>query len=248
MAHKREERLSVRFLALGFIILMLFVVAVQYSGIFSVIQKSYRTFMLGHSGDLLLSESVTSCASCLVSTNTVQLLQRENDQLRSLLSFSKRAKTRVAVANIISRDPFVSTLVTVDSGSADGVARNQAVVSGDGILVGRILAVSGESATVRLLTSPSSRVVARIQGKSGTEGTVRGVVGSGLRFGFLAEQADIAVNDLVVSANGNQLLPPDLIIGTIKKKTTDANNLFATADVGLPLQYSELSIIAILIQ
>ena len=66
--------------------------------------------------------------------------------------------------------------MTIDVGSGDGVAVNDPVVNGDG-LVGRVAAVTGGSAQVTLITDHSSAVSAKVV-PQGVQGVVKPEVGN----------------------------------------------------------------------
>ena len=78
---------------------------------------------------------------------------------------------------VIARSPTVwYSTVTIDVGSGDGVAVNDPVVNGDG-LVGRVAAVTGGSAQVTLISDHSSAVSAKVV-PQGVQGVVKPDVGN----------------------------------------------------------------------
>lgn len=83
--------------------------------------------------------------------------------------------------------------VGIDVGSDDGVSRNDAVVTADG-LIGRVSEVSGGSAKVALITDGSSAVTARVSG-GGPIGSVEAVIGAPGELDFALIQGDGEVKD-----------------------------------------------------
>ncbi len=83
--------------------------------------------------------------------------------------------------------------MTIDAGSSDGIAKNDAVITADG-LVGRVADVSGGFSTVDLITSEDSGVTARVVGE-GPEGLIVPIVGSPGRLDFTLIQGNKEVED-----------------------------------------------------
>ncbi len=84
--------------------------------------------------------------------------------------------------------------IKISAGSSDGVSRNDAVITEDG-LIGRVSEVTGGTSEVTLITDSSSgAVTARVVGK-GPEGLVSGVVGAPGRLDFGLIQGDKEVKD-----------------------------------------------------
>ena len=83
--------------------------------------------------------------------------------------------------------------IKISAGSSDGVSRNDAVITDDG-LIGRISKVTGGTSEVALITDGESGVAARVVGK-GPEGLVSGVVGNPGRLDLSLIQGDKEVKD-----------------------------------------------------
>jgi rod shape-determining protein MreC len=104
----------------------------------------------------------------------------ENAELRKLLKLDESGAIpsgyEPVTASVIVRSPTVwYSDVTVDIGSSDGVAREDPVVDGDG-LVGKVTSVGGGFATVTLITDSSSAVSAKTV-PGGLQGLLKPTVG-----------------------------------------------------------------------
>ncbi|HET6832172.1 MAG TPA: rod shape-determining protein MreC [Solirubrobacterales bacterium] len=90
--------------------------------------------------------------------------------------------------------------IKIDAGSSDGVARNDAVITEDG-LIGRVSQVTGGSSEVALITDSTSAVTARVAGK-GPEGLIGPVVGAPgkLDFGLIQGDQEVKDGDRLVTA------------------------------------------------
>ena len=108
-----------------------------------------------------------------------------------------------------------SQTVTIDVGESDGVDTGLTVMGSTGV-VGQVIATTGSTATVRLLTDPGSGAGAIIQ-SSRAEGVVRGSL-DGLLY-LEAVDADVVVNvdDLVVTSGLGGSYTRGLLIGRVVK-------------------------------
>ncbi len=153
----------------------------------------------------------------------------ENAELRKLLKFDKSgaipAGTDPVTARVIGLSPTVwFSDVTIDAGSDDGVAVNDPVVNGDG-LIGRVTAVVGGASKVMLLSDHSSRVSVRIV-PAGVQGIVKATVGEPDRLvlGFLNSDKNIHKGESVVTAGWHgegieSRFPPNIPVGEVTKAT-----------------------------
>ena len=102
---------------------------------------------------------------------------------------------------VIVRSPTVwYSAVTIDVGSGDGVAVNDPVVNGDG-LIGRVAAVTGGSAQVTLISDHSSAVSAKVV-PQGVQGVVKPDVGNpdDLILDFINSAKHVHQGETVVTA------------------------------------------------
>ena len=172
-------------------------------------------------------------------------LRAENDRLRAELRRTDDLRRRVAqldallalgdagsypmvparVTAVGSAFGFEST-VTVDAGSADGIAPGQTVVDGSG-LVGRTLRVGPFTSTVLLLTDPGFTVGARLT-REGTVGLATGT-GDDLELA-LVEGGRVAEGDALLTT-GSDTFVPGVPVGRVTSVETGGGTLVTTASV-----------------
>jgi len=167
----------------------------------------------------------------------LNLLKKDNTRLRQILSLQESSNDQHISAAVISRKTgsWWRQLI-LNKGSKDGVEIGNIVI-GPGGLLGTVKNTSLFTSSVRLLTSPESKLgvwVDRIQ--------VNGLlVGSGDDYPNLviySNDADIKVGDFVSSSPASTLLPPNIPIGivqsideTLKSKKTAKISLIAKPHV-----------------
>tara|TARA_B100000941_G_scaffold290173_1_gene271413 strand:- start:135 stop:884 length:750 start_codon:yes stop_codon:yes gene_type:complete len=141
-------------------------------------------------------------------------LEVDNKRLREILSLQRSSDSDTISATVISRKTGSWwRQIILNKGSKDGVEIGSSVI-GPGGLLGRVINTSFFTSTVRLLTSPESKVgvwVERIQ----TQGLLVGSGNDYPKLIFYSRDVDIKVGDFILSSPAGTLLPPNIPIGII---------------------------------
>lgn len=159
-----------------------------------------------------------------------RLMERQRDaeeaaRLRELMQLRQILPYDTLVAQVIVRDAMQwFRILKIDKGSNQGVTRDAAVISPNGV-VGRVIRVGPNAAQVQLLLDQQSGVGARIE-RSRVTGVVSGQVsrqsatpdaGAGdLVMKFVPMLADVVEGDVVVTSGLEGLFPPGLVIGRVR--------------------------------
>lgn len=100
-------------------------------------------------------------------------LERENAELRGMLSMRDRFELETVAATVISRPPGErGHTVVLDAGGDDGIETGMAVLGARG-LVGKITVTTPRYAWVEMLSSPTARYAVRVA-DTGERGMLRG--------------------------------------------------------------------------
>lgn len=153
--------------------------------------------------------------------------QETADRLQGLLDLQSANQLESTAARIIgtSTDSWSRT-VTIDKGSADGIAQNMPVANSGGI-IGQVTEVAANSATVRLLTDENSSISAMVQ-ESRAQGMLEGQPDGTLRLSYVDAAADVQVGDLVVTSGLGGVFPKGLLLGTVSSVEKADNALYYT--------------------
>lgn len=145
--------------------------------------------------------------------------KQEAERLQKLLDLKDTYQIDGTGARVIGRSSEAwSQTVTINKGSEDGISSGQTVLGTTGV-VGQVVSAAAHTATVRLLTDPSSGAAAMIQ-SSRAEGIVRGSLVGLLYMEDLDADAEVAVGDIVVTSGLGGSYARGLIIGTVVKIDT----------------------------
>ena len=140
----------------------------------------------------------------------------ENARLTSLLGFKKTNEelTFVSGANVTGIDPSNwFDIYTLDKGSKDGVQANDAVIVGNGYLIGRVIEVSNNYCKFMALIDQRSSV-SIIVDRTRDLGIVSGSTDNEI-VAIMPIESDIAKGD-AVSTSGFSTFPKNLYIGTVE--------------------------------
>jgi rod shape-determining protein MreC len=174
-------------------------------------------------------------------------------QLKSLDKLADRNGYHVVAASVIGAGGSYSDTVTVDAGTSDGIAVNDTVLNGAG-LVGTVTSVGPESATVLLATDADSVVGVRLA-DSGEIGAITGTGSSmasagSLRLRLFDANATLQPGDELVTFGSVNDSPyvPGVPVGTITSVTSQAGSLTQTAVVQPFADFTSLGVVGVVVQ
>lgn len=175
-----------------------------------------------------------------------QELYLENIRLRNLLDFKERSVYPLTVARVIGYDPTnLSSIVVINKGKKQGIDKDFAVIVNGG-LVGRIVEVGRETSRVLLINDINSGVAA-LTGRSRQMCLVSGTLSRGLRLDYLSPDADIQINDSVITSGLSGLYPKGILIGKVKDIQQDKSSgeIFVLVEPGAELAKLEEVLVVI---
>ncbi|MBA3727731.1 MAG: rod shape-determining protein MreC [Actinobacteria bacterium] len=173
-------------------------------------------------------------------------IQRENAELLALVGLRDQLDLEGVPAIVIgeSVSNFEWT-VTIDRGSSDGLEVDMPVVTGEG-LVGHVVRVSGNAATVELIIDPESAVAGRLVG-SGETGLVVGDTDlRDLTMELVDDETEVNPDERVVTS-GYQggLYPPRIVIGSVSHVTGGSGGVSKIITVRPAVDFSSLDIVLV---
>lgn len=171
-----------------------------------------------------LSETVVSLSKENVHTKD---LETENASLRNLLQFKEtQKKQKLTLTRVLGKSPFESTVIILDKGSLNNIQIGQAVITENGILLGKIIKVDAFTSQLMLLSDTRSEVSASLSKTNQQAGIVAGEKGLSLKIQLVPNDQDIKVGDLVVTSGLEPEIPYGLIIGQVESIEKIPNQLF----------------------
>ena len=152
-------------------------------------------------------------------------LEEENRALRAQARFLDTSGYDSVGARVISRDVRgTKAVLTIDRGKDDSLEVGQAVVTDEGIMIGKVSALQDRIATVELLTDPRSRVAAAVQVKGQLAGVLEGRGNGASVLTFIPSSETVVPDQLIVTAGTEEKVPGNLplgIVNTVDAKPSD---------------------------
>ena len=169
----------------------------------------------------------------------------ENIQLRALLDMRESyVDLNIDVATVVAwGDPGWSASFTLNKGERDGLHLNDCVITKDG-LVGIVSRLEGGFAEVNTLIDSQFNVGVYLP-RTGIYGVAGGSYDA-MKRGVLTVEllplnADVHINDRVITSGASDLFPPEIEIGTVTDVYTAADGMSLCAEVTPLVDVRELT-------
>lgn len=135
-------------------------------------------------------------------------------RLQTLLAFKEQFISKTVAAQVIgSCGSDLAQCVYLDKGKNDGVERDMAVITANGI-VGKVLEVFPKVSKVLMINDQSSGAGVYLE-KSRLQGVLRGTPDGELIVERVMSDEQVSPGDTVLSSGGDQIFPKGLPVGTV---------------------------------
>lgn len=172
--------------------------------------------------------------------------QAINLQLEMLLDLKKNLPPPTLAAVIQGRDPSLwFKTVTINRGTADGVAKGMPVVTVEGI-VGQVLDTGTHYAKVLLANDANSAVEVLLQ-ESRVQGILKGT-GTGYHMDYVLKNNEVKVGDQVVTSGQSDVFPSGLPVGVVSKVANSERGMFLEIEVEPAVSFSQLEHVIIVMK
>jgi len=182
----------------------------------------------------------------------LELVRQENKLLREHLNFLGKNNYRYVMSSIVSRGDITdvsdkSEVITINKGLRDGLVPGLAVVSSQGIIIGKIADVKDSISLVYLTNNSKCKLAASILGQEGTEGVTEGDRGLTIKMGFIPQSKEIKKDDIVMTSGLEYLVPRGLAIGRVIEVEKNNNELWQNAVIEPVIDNDSLVIVSVLL-
>lgn len=176
----------------------------------------------------------------------------ENERLRALVDY-RQATTQfdLLAARVIGRESATwSQMIVINRGTADGVAKNMAVVTPQG-LVGHVTDAGLSSAQVQLILDPRSSVGVLVQRP---QSRVTGILDGDLnnptmpRMVNIPKTADVIDGDVIVTSGFGGIYPKGIVVGLVTTLLNEPGGLLKYAVIETAVDFQKLEDVAIILK
>ena len=165
-----------------------------------------------------------------VQLQKLNIIEKENDRLRRLLSATPKTTERLLISEIISvdLDPY-RHLILLNKGSNHDVYQGQPIIDSKGVM-GQIIHVSARSSTAMLITDASHAIPVQID-RTGHRANVFGTGKTDhLDLRHLPHNIDIQLGDMLITSGLGGAFPPNYPVARITKIEHEAGEPFTTIE------------------
>jgi rod shape-determining protein MreC len=176
-----------------------------------------------------------------------QAAASERQGLEAALALERTLPARTLAARVIAGDPSPGSLtITIDRGTADGIAPDMAVIAARGV-VGRVInRPAAHAAQVQLLTGRNAAAGALLE-RTGAGGiVVGGAANPPLAMNYVSNLADVRPGDRVVTSGQDGIFPRGFLIGTVERADR-GSGLYREIVVRPAVDYSHIDIVLVML-
>jgi len=173
-------------------------------------------------------------------------IKAENEALREALGIGLTKEFQLGFAEIIGKYIDQDSIL-IGKGSNDGFSENMPVITGEKVLVGRIVEVYDDFSRVMLISNkessfdveiPDRQITCLAKGKGGLE----------IYLDLVPKDKEIKKRDLVVSSALGGIYPQGLLVGLVKEVKKSDIQPFQQAEISLFLDLGELKKVFVILK
>lgn len=172
----------------------------------------------------------------------------ENQELRKSLQFIETQQRPFVLARVIGREAsFGQNLLILNKGSEDRVQPGNAVIVGNGVILGKIFETNSLTSSLRLLNDTNSKLAVSILNSSRTIGVLEGEFGLSLKMNLIPKDIVLDAGAMIITSGLEQGIPHGLSAGVVGKVESLPQELFQSATIEPLIDYNTLTVVTILL-
>ncbi len=179
-------------------------------------------------------------------------LEREVKNLKKTLELNQTlSESSYLNATVVNRNlGYWYNTITIDKGSYNGVEKDMPVIVSEG-LIGKVTKVTNFNSTVKLITSDDVNNKTSVKIKVGDKfvyGLLSGYDKQKRTFIVegISDNTEIPKDSVVTTTGMGDAFPSGIVVGKVKRVTTDNFDLAKTVEVTSSVDYDDLSFVTIL--
>ena len=168
----------------------------------------------------------------------ISLLQATGEGIQASFDFFAACQEKnftTVMASVIGLDG--QDIISINKGSSEGILEGMPVVSQQGVVFGKILAVYKNFSKVMLISNKNSVIDVKIQQKTADpltpeiNGVVKGNGGFSIFLDLVQVDQEIKEGDILITSSLEKVFPKDLLVGKITKIEKNDQKPFQQAKI-----------------
>lgn len=195
-------------------------------------------------------ERLTKEAAALTVADSRSLeIEEENRKLRETLKFVGNNSFHAVVASVIAKEAAAedSSGLVINRGVKDGLVPGLAVVSEEGLIVGKVVATKDTTAKICLTTNRNCQLAAAIQNSAKTQGITDGDLGLTIKMSYIPQLEKIMPGDIVITSGLGEHIARGLVIGRVAQVYNESNEVWQEAIIEPLINLDNLTIVSVII-
>lgn len=212
------------------------------------IRKNWEALTGGYRLQRELSNQEKKIIDLIKENTDLHYLQEENTQLRAILNLKNETpEQKLIPASVLTLNRAMRrSLLIINRGEDDGIKVNWPVVSGDGVLIGKILSTTVHTATVVLTIDRESAVAATLAKDPNMQAIVKGKIGLSMFLELVPQAANLVAGDIIITSSLEQNTPSGLPIARVAAVFYKEGELFKQASLEPLLSFDDLRVVGVL--
>lgn len=212
------------------------------------LEEKYQKFKRRQDLEKLYAESLEKNTELNSKLAEFSSVKDENEELRKLLNFKQKMGLEFVTANVIGKNnDGLEKMILINAGSRNGLKNGEAVINGEGILIGKVASTNRQTAMVRLLSDSQSKVAGTVLNREKSLGVIEGGYGLSIRMKFIPRNEVIVVGDQVITSGLEEGFPKGLLIGEIEAVENEAYQPFQQAVLTPAVDLEKLTVVSVLL-
>lgn len=177
----------------------------------------------------------------------LKIAQQENEILKKMLEFKNKSALKLITAAVVGRNfDLTDQTVIINVGIEQGVNIGDVALSGEGILIGKIIQTEKNTSIIRLLNDNQSKIAVTILNNDKSLGIIQGGYGLSIKMLFIPRNEIIKVGDVVVTSGLEKNIPKGLVIGVVEAVENEANQPFQQAIITPAQNLGKITFVSVL--
>lgn len=197
-------------------------------------------------------KNIDQTKSYIIQKNVNASLEKEIEELKKMLDLNKTlTEYSIENATILSRNKsYWFNTMTIDKGKKDGIKKDMAVVTKDG-LIGKITKVSNYSSEIKLITSDDINYKVSVAIKNDKNENYAILNGYDKKTGLLKvidvdNTTKVNKGDVILTSGLGGVFPSGIYIGTVEKIESDKYNLSKTLYIKTAQDFNNIHYVTVL--
>ncbi len=185
----------------------------------------------------------------LIDKTAYEILEKENIELRKQLNFQEKIDIKTKGAFVVGKslDPLRKSII-IDIGEESEVKIGNAVIVGEGIMIGKVVRVNNDSSEVQLLTDRQSKVASTIMNLDRSIGLIEGGYGLSVQMNFIPQNELVKIGDTIITSGLEEKVPYGLIIGQIEAVEKETYQPFQRAIIEPVIDLDKIRTLSVILE